>query len=294
MGPVVYCGAMAEIPDSEARASCDLDGVLTLGQGKTPYDFAPMRPGAQAFLRELHERYQEVIIHTARPTDAAKNWLRENGLLKYAAAVTNTKLPSKVYIDDRAVEFQGDFKATLRSIKDFLPHWQDNRSNVGAYEYASTQFDLPPAMAETIIAMGRNVPENLLADNGREEKPHVTILYGIEDESPDKLTKALRGFGRVRIRLGSTGFFSIKDKGFDVVKVEVISEDIKRLRKAVEKASTHHTDFPDYKPHATIAYTVLGSGKRFADDRTLSGESVEFDTLVFSGKTDERTHIPLV
>ena len=295
MGWVVHYGAMAELPDSKARAACDLDGVLSLGQGKTPHDFAPVRPGAKEFLRTLHDRYEEVVIHTARNTDAAKNWLRQNGLLKYAATVTNTKLPAKVYIDDRAVTFQGDFGQTLADIKDFVPHWQEeNRSNVGADDDASTQFDLPANIAGKILAMGRSIPDSLLHEKGREDKPHITVLYGIEDDSPNKLRKALTGFGGVRVRLGNTSFFQVERKGFDVVKVDILSMDLKRLRKAVESATTFHTDFPEYVPHATIAYVKMGTGEKFSGDRTLSGESVVFDTLTFCGKDGQRQKVPLV
>jgi 2'-5' RNA ligase len=283
---------MAELPDSKARASCDLDGVITVGPGKTPYDFAPVRTGARDFLRTLHERYEEVIIHTARPVDAAKNYLRQNGLLKYVADVTNTKLPSKVYIDDRAVAFTGDFEKTLEEVEDFRPYWAKSASDVGLDD-ASTQFDLPPDLAAKVISMGKNVPDSMLHGKGREEHPHITVLYGIEDETPDKLAAALKNFGRVRARLGATSFFRVQKKGFDVVKLTVASEDLKRLRKAVEAASKFHTDFPDYVPHATIAYTKLGSGEKFSGDRTLAGEECVFDALTFYGSNGERTRILL-
>ena len=144
---------MGELPDSKSRAACDLDGVLTLGAGHGPYDFAPIRPGATAFLKALHERYEEVVIHTARPADAAKNWLRQNGLLKYAALVTNQKLPCKIYLDDRAVAFKGDFAQTLKDIRDFEPFWKADAPNVGreSYDSASTQVEIPAAISDPAL-----------------------------------------------------------------------------------------------------------------------------------------------
>jgi 2'-5' RNA ligase len=148
--------------------------------------------------------------------------------------------------------------------------------------------------------MGKNVPDEFLqppdesfSSDPREQRPHITVLYGIEDENPESLRKSLRGFGRVRVRFGPTGFFSVEEKGFDVVKVDVISEDLKRLRKAVERASRFHTDFPDYQPHSTIAYVKPQAGKKFSGDRTLSGERVEFDALTFCGADGKRAQIPL-
>jgi len=277
---------MAELPDSRARASCDLDGVLTLGQGRGPYDFAPIRPGATDFLRALHERYEEVVIHTARNTDAAKNYLRQHGLLKYCAAVTNLKLPSKVYIDDRAVQFTGDFERTLKDIEDFKPFWKDDESNVGR-KSASTQVDLPGDIAAMVLSMGSRVPDEMLAEDGREQHPHVTVLYGItEDESTalPKLRDALKGFGQVRIRLGRVGIFDVAAKGFDVVKIDVASEDLQRLRKKVEATVQYQTDFPDYQPHITIAYVKRGTAKHLVGLATLAGVTGKFTSLTFCGK----------
>ena len=287
---------MGELPDSKARASCDLDGVITMGQGRGPHDFAPVRPGATEFLRALHERYEEVIIHTARNVDAAKNYLRQNGLLKYCTAVTNLKLPSKIYIDDRGVPFRGDFAQTLKDIKDFEPFWKDAASNVGRGS-ASTQVDLPRDLAAKVLAMGENIPDDLLSGDGREAAPHVTLLYGItEDESTalPKLRRALKGFGQVRIRLGRVGMFEVPSKGFDVVKVDVVSEDLQRLRKKIEATVQYETDFPDYQPHVTIAYVQPGSAKRFVGDATLTGAAAAFTSLTFCTQGGNRVSISLV
>ena len=284
---------MAELPDSEARAACDLDGVLTVGPGNGPYDFAPVRTGAKNFLKELQERYEEVYIHTARPVDAAKNWLRENGLLKYVAGVTNTNLPAKVYIDDRGVQFKGDFKATLMDIENFKPEGSGETS--AKHEYASTQVNLPVDVAQKIIALGAEIPDEDLAEDGREAKPHITVLYGITKDDPGVVKKAVAGFGKVKARLGKTSVFSAGQSfsGSDVLKLDVHSSDLQRLRNLLENSVEFETDYPRYVPHITVAYLKPGKVEKYVKDRSLSGTEVVFDSMVFSSSSDEQTEIGL-
>lgn len=281
-----------ELPDNEARCGVDLDGVLTLGPGKGPFDFAPVRTGAREFLRELHERYQEVYIHTARDVSAAKNWMRQNGLLKYVVGVTNTKLPAKVTVDDRVVRFEGDFKAALAEMKDFRPYWQEE-SNVG-HERSSTQVDLPAGVAEQVRALADKVADSDLHEKGREERPHITILYGITTDDAGMIREAAKGFGMVTARLGVTSLFEVPEKGFDVLKVEVRSPDLRRLRKKIEAATEFESDFPGYQPHATVAYLKHGAGKKYTGDRTLLGVNLEFPSFLFISRADDNTTLSLL
>ena len=39
--------------------------------------------------------------------------------------VTNIKEPAFVYIDDRAIKFDGDFSKTITEIENFKPHWKN-------------------------------------------------------------------------------------------------------------------------------------------------------------------------
>jgi len=54
----------------------------------------------------------------------ASRWLIENNIDKYFKEVTNLKLPAYIYIDDRAIKFNGDFKALCNEIAGFLVYWK--------------------------------------------------------------------------------------------------------------------------------------------------------------------------
>ena len=48
----------------------------------------------------------------------------ENNLDKFFKDVTNIKIPSFLYIDDRAVCFKGNYQETLNEVKNFRVYWK--------------------------------------------------------------------------------------------------------------------------------------------------------------------------
>ena len=88
----------------------DLDGVLN-EYGNEPYDennIPKIKTGAKEFLKNLSE-LAELYLFTGRNLMQSTKWLIENGIDKYFKDVTNTKLPSYLYIDDRCVCFKGEY-----------------------------------------------------------------------------------------------------------------------------------------------------------------------------------------
>lgn len=91
----------------------------------------PPVPGAIEWLNEIATHF-DVAIHTTRaqsPHDRHQiwNWLTLHGAdigLQHAAVVTNQKLPSLVYIDDRAYRFEGDNFPTRDQIYRLKPWYK--------------------------------------------------------------------------------------------------------------------------------------------------------------------------
>ena len=105
----------------------DLDGVLN-DYGKEPYDenFIPeIKSGAKEFIEKLSE-FAELYLFTSRNLMLSAKWLFDNKIDKYFKDVTNTKLPSYLYIDDRCVCFKGNFDQTMREIQNFSTYWKQN------------------------------------------------------------------------------------------------------------------------------------------------------------------------
>ena len=97
----------------------DLDGVLNTYTGKFDKNFIPpIKQGAKEFIKELSNDY-EIKIFTTRNLLQASEWLINNELRQYISDITNVKVPSYLIIDDRCVNFNGDYLNLMKKINNF-------------------------------------------------------------------------------------------------------------------------------------------------------------------------------
>lgn len=162
-------------------------------------------------------------------------------------------------------------------------------------KYSSTQVDLPFDIATEVRQLGIELipDDDVHPTGGREERPHITVKYGIHDHFPDDVEEALRGVGPVKAIIGDIMIFNADD--YDVVNLDVVSPGLKRLNKIVA-SSTEVTDtHPTYKPHICLAYVKKGRGVKYDGVETiLTGQVIEFDKVVFCSRDGEEYVIPLV
>lgn len=164
------------------------------------------------------------------------------------------------------------------------------------YDYASTQVNLPSDIAKKIMDWGNeNIPDEEISNKdentGREDNPHITILYGIVDDAPHQIIDLLEGKPSAKATLGKVTLFENDD--YDVVKVSVESEDLHEFQKLLWDEVEHESDYPEYKPHVTIAYVKPGSGSLYSGATDFEGIEMTFDTVVFSPSDGETTDIRL-
>ena len=94
--------------------------------GKDKYDenYIPeIKEGAVEFLEKLSD-IAELYLFTSRNIMLSTKWLIKNKIDKYFKDVTNIKIPSYLYIDDRTICFKGDFNQAYNEIADFKPYWK--------------------------------------------------------------------------------------------------------------------------------------------------------------------------
>ena len=97
----------------------DLDGVLNQYNGNYDENFIPpIKDGAIEFLAELN-KIADLYLFTSRNLLLSSKWLIKNKIDKYFKDVTNVKLPSFLYIDDRCLCFKGKYESILDEIKNF-------------------------------------------------------------------------------------------------------------------------------------------------------------------------------
>jgi len=141
-----------------------------------------------------------------------------------------------------------------------------------------------------------NKIQNLIADEdiyeeegdqsyGREDEPHVTILYGLHASVSDsKIEELVEEIKPTKLTLKEISIFEGNDK-YDVVKFDIIGVSKGRLSDMNAKfvKLPHTNDYPDYHPHSTIAYVKAGTGKKYI--QTLSAKDsivVEANDFVYS------------
>lgn len=97
----------------------DLDGVLNTYTGEFDEKvIPPIKDGALEFIKNLSESYK-IKIFTTRNRLLASEWIIKNGLKKYVDDVTNLKEPSYLIIDDRCINFNGNYKELFDKIEKF-------------------------------------------------------------------------------------------------------------------------------------------------------------------------------
>lgn len=126
---------------------------------------------------------------------------------------------------------------------------------------------------------------------GRETQPHVTVAYGLHDDSPQPLYAKTEGFEPITLTLGKTAVFEGED--YDVVYVEADAPALRQLRQRLLQLPNTQTH-PTYQPHITLAYVLRGRGALYAGRTNLMGKQVVVPALTFSPAEGEDTAIDLV
>ena len=171
--------------------------------------------------------------------------------------------------------------------------WRQFLLEKAEHEFSSTQVNLPESIAKKIREWGRQhiASGDIHPEEGNEDEIHVTVLFGLHDNEPDEVEEALTDEPPVRLTLGKTSIFECDD--YDVVKLDVESEDLHRINAKLQKHCVYTATHPTYKPHCTIAYVKKGMGKRYAGDDTFAGTELEIGEVLFSNKNREKTVIAL-
>ena len=124
-------------------------------------------------------------------------------------------------------------------------------------------------------------------------------LYGLHADVSDELEQLVKGFGPVTLRFGQTSIFPANNgreqrggSQYDVLKIDIEGDDIHRLNSLLQKLD-HTSTFPDYHPHATLAYLKPGEAEKYCGANELTGKTVTFGSFKFSGKDRRKTPVSL-
>jgi 2'-5' RNA ligase len=98
---------------------------------------------------------------------------------------------------------------------------------------------------------------------GLEEEPHATVLYGIHDNEidPNKVMEVLESMLIPNMMLKNVSMFD--NEKYDVLKFDVQAPVLHELNKKLTTEFPYTTDYPDYHPHATVAYLKKGQANKY-------------------------------
>lgn len=171
-----------------------------------------------------------------------------------------------------------------------------------SYEYSSTQCTLDAAAAAPFLAYSSTIPDDQLYTTedpskegkyGREDEPHITAFYGIKGNDISPIQLSLTGCGPVRARLGKISAFVNEDKPYDVLKIDVESDDLHKLHALIGASCDCDETWPVYHPHITLAYVKKGMSMPYVGASDFEGMELSFNSLTFSPAEGEKQEIPL-
>jgi 2'-5' RNA ligase len=177
------------------------------------------------------------------------------------------------------------------------------------FKKGSTQINIAPesALGQAHAAAAASIPDEHLMPTdfggnpkGREDHPHLTLRYGLKDDSPaavEKIKEAASKIAPFEVPIGPTDTFPASEHSDGAVPVIAPLEstpELLALRKAVEGAGSFHKDtFDSYRPHLTIGYVKPEVAAQYKGGRQLEGQNVPVDHIVVSKKDGSQETIPL-
>lgn len=169
------------------------------------------------------------------------------------------------------------------------------------YKFASTQANLPAEASAKVVEAGKRlIPDSDLAadpkkgDTGREDNPHVTVKYGVEEDST-KLRTALAQHEPFDATLGKLKVFppTKNSEGRAVVVAEVHAPQLHDLHKAVhEQIGAKEDDF-QYSPHVTLAYIKPEAAKKYDGSSVLEGTQFPVRSIALTKRNGTQVEVPL-
>ncbi len=287
-------------PVAELRAAVDAALLKYAAEHKKlPAYNEPQWLAREASVALGEQRFEDAVTHLK----ALKKLVSGKDFATRAAELTRdekgrpsefTNAPKSIPTVDKSEKKQtAEKKATIPAKSAEKAQEPDTEGKAKeAYDYASTQINLAPALAKKVLAIGEQIKSKDLAEKGREDRPHITVKYGLHAEDPKQARALLAGESPVTATIGALDFFETEDG--DVIVLKVDSPALVALNDKITKGLENTTERA-YVPHITVAYVKPGLGKGYVESlrNPLKGTIVTANAIHFSDKQGKMTEIPL-
>lgn len=149
----------------------------------------------------------------------------------------------------------------------------NNQEKQPRFEYATTQLVYPRSIYTKLLQFIDKAidPEDVYTESdgskGKENKPHITVLYGIKEQKPnDEAKKVLKEIADDlnNLTVDFKGLGKFESPEFDVLKINVDCDALKKAFDAMNKLYPDNANsFSNYSPHSTIAYLKKGKADKY-------------------------------
>ena len=167
--------------------------------------------------------------------------------------------------------------------------------NIGEHDHSTVQINVSKEVAEKVLALGLSIPDDQLYEDdvtqGRELESHITVKYGLITEDADDVIKVISK-ETIKVKLGKVSLFESDDKEYDVVKIDVESDQLHKMHKELSNLPNEDEN-NEYIPHMTVAYVKKGAGKQYEGKDDFDGIEFEVNEVTFKDKKGNSTIIEL-
>lgn len=152
---------------------------------------------------------------------------------------------------------------------------------------------IPKVEARIVKEFCKNeIHEHNLANDGREDYVHVTVLYGFSQGTDiSKVAEIVKEHDAIDLIFGKISRFKA-DKNrpdSDVIKIEIQSLALESLHKRLKAEFNVETSYPDFNPHCTLAYVKPGTCLGLDGVNPLTGIKVRCTETTYStGDSENR------
>ena len=162
-----------------------------------------------------------------------------------------------------------------------------------AYDYSCVMLNIVGNAKRQMIEVAEEIDDFDLAKGenlGRELDPHITILYGIHTSNFRQMEKVLKQYNKPTVDFVIKGMSLFKNPGHDVLKYDIESEDLILLNRLFRQLE-HTNSFPEYHPHATIAYMRTGYSEGYINPTRLDGITLSSNEIIMSTPSGQRNTV---
>ena len=173
-------------------------------------------------------------------------------------------------------------------------NWYRDICIAGSHKFACVLAPITgrTTLREKIFRFGQTyIADSDLADDGRDDNPHITVLYGLHSNDPSDAYAIIHRLKPLRIRLGKISAFD-SHPDYDVIKIDVESYDM-RLANIMLRMLSHTMTHPEYNPHLTLAYVKKGHCRDLIGSDVFENITDILDKVEFSTTDDEHIVIEL-